>query len=78
MYVCLRIYFIEVKFIMCIIDENKIYINVDFVVYEVNFFIEFFIILNIKFLVMCVVFFLMKLDVILWLRWFGELVVSGV
>ena len=63
---------------MCITDENKTYTNVDFVAYEANFSIEFFIILNTKLSATRVAFFPMKLDVTLRLRWSGEPVASGV
>lgn len=53
---------------MCITDENKTYTNVDFVAYEANFSIEFFIILNTKLSATRVAFFPMKLDVTLQLR----------
>ena len=50
---------------MCITDENKTYTNVDFVAYEANFSIDFFIILNTKLSATRVAFFPMKLDVTL-------------
>lgn len=74
MYVRLRTYLTEVKFTMCITDENKTYTNVDFVAYEANFSIE----LNTKLSATRVAFFPMKLDVTLQLRWSGEPVASGV
>ena len=78
MYVRLKKYLTEVKFIMCITDENKTYTNVDFVAYEANFSIEFYIILNTKLSATRVAFFSMKLDMSLRLRWSGEPVASGV